>query len=434
MLGGFGLGMVVHFLAQVVAGRAMGPEVYGVYGLVIYNAALITGFFDAGLAVAMTTYTADADAQNNGEAVGQFVRAGVAVEVAIVGLFLFLCLLFNDFITERFFQSSGVLVLFFVGLVVVQGFFGLCGGVISGLRELKVKALVRLIQQTSLLVGMVIFIEYFSGGSRAALSVQLFSISLSLFIIFIFIKRIFKKRGFSAPSRQVMADKKKIKLVVKTVLPVSAAFVAFSCIRYSGPVIVNAVASPGDCGKILGLLVVLLSLGRVADSLFMVIARSLFPYLIKWHAEGNQQRSGKYISTIILLLIGGYGVLILGSWGVGEKIIGLAFGRVYIAAARYLPGVFLVFGLFSVCTLSKIALYSIKQQGAFLVMNLIGLAVFVLSVLAGCYLFPVSDSIWLVLLSMGVSSLTITVMSFGFYRGRVEDSVALDFHEYQDLK
>ncbi len=413
MLGGFGLGMVAHFCAQVIAGRHLGPELYGLYGLVIYNASMVAGLFDSGLAVAMTTYTAEATVSGSAEDIRRTLRAGLAIEFVITGCFLCACFLFLFFLAKAFFQGSVMLVLFFVALVIVQGFHGVWTGVLSGLREMRIKALTRLAQQASLLLAMIILVQGLSGEVCTALWVHLSSFCLALLITIFFVKR--KMRASTAVPAEASPrfDQKIIQPVLKTAIPVSVSYLAFSCIRFSGPLMLTVIA-PVDHGQVLGILVVLLALGRVVDSFFLVIGRSLFPYLLQWNTEGKRKRAGKYLFAVVLLMLVGYGTLILFSCWRGEAIVALAFGRDYMDAAGYLPGTLLVFGSFSIYTVSKIALYSIKQSGPFLVINLIGLAVFFSTIAAGNCLTGWTP-IGLLLVAMGLANITIIALSFSFY-------------------
>lgn len=428
MVGGFGLGMIAHFCAQVVAGRALGPEMYGLYGLVIYNAAMVSGLFDSGLSVAMTTHTAAPAGKSRGDGVRRTIRAGVTVELMIVTVFLVLCLVFHQSMAKVFFRSSTALLLFFAGIVIAQGICGLLDGVLSGLRELKIKAIVRFMQQAFLLMAIMILVQGLSLGVNAALASYLFSICLALFIIYWFVRGTLKGATGRPSLTGGLFDRESIATVLKTAIPVSVAFVAYSCIRFSGPLVLTLLASGSDA-TLLGVFVVLLTLGRVVDSFFMVIVRSLFPYLIKWHAEGSQQQSGKYLAVTILLILAVYGCLALISLQVGNEIIVFIFGSRYASAACYLPAVFIVFSSFSVCTVSKIALYAIKRPGVFLAINIVGLFVFCLIFLAGHSVLTAENHIYLILLAMGAANLIIIGMAFGVYKMSVKKGQVAEFSE-----
>lgn len=420
MLAGFGSAMAAHFFAQVVASRTLGPELYGLYGLVIYSSALVSGLFDSGMSVAMATFTAERTARKSKKGISTIVIAGINIEVVLSLGFAIICLAFSRLIADNFFSGIRYLVFFFIAIVIVQGFSGMFLGVLIGLQELKFVAIIRVIQQGSLLLLMLILVEGFSLSLAPTLLVHALSMSFALLFSIYFIKVNIKRENIVELFEDSVMEKYRdltfnLKAILKAATPVSIAAVGSSILQSSGPVIINYLSEDKPANQ-LGIFVILLTLGKVFDSIIFTISRSVFPFLVYWNVGGNLMKTKQYINWMTLLVLGGYLLLFLGSLITGTEIIYYIFGGNYKSAARYLPFALLVFCAISLGNIYKISLYSLKRPGIFLIVNFVAIFVLFLSLIAGGYLVSMKDLLYLIFFSMGLANVTVTLGAFMLYK------------------
>lgn len=419
MVLGFGASMAVSFGAQVVASRALGPEIYGLYGLVVSNAALISGFSDHGLSGAMAAFVAEKDAQGDRAGISSVIKTGIGVETALAILFGGMSLLFYAGLADRFFLGMPSLVFVSVAIVIIQGFYSVLSGVIQGLRELKYLALIRLIWQASLLLLIYFLIRGLSWGLGAALAIHVVSLLLALCVSLLLAWRSLSKHPSNEKKEEQSRDNSRwvhnTQAILKYATPISAAALVSSWIQSSGPAIMSYLSN-NNPGKQLGILMALLTLTRALDRVVKVTVRSAFPYLVNWNVKGNQLKIRQYVNLLTLSVVGGYFLLMVGSLLVGDRIILRVFGRDYLDVARYLPVALLAFCTISLQDIYGISLFSLKSPGLFLITSLVGTFAFIISLIIGERFFHRNDLIQLILLSIGIANMTIFVGAWFLFR------------------
>ncbi len=431
MLAGFGAAMVAHFSAQVVASRTLGPELYGLYGLVIYTAALISGFFDPGLSVAMATLTAEKSAEADAKGITSVVKGGINIELALTFLFAIICLIFNRLIADMFFSGIRYLVFFLAIILIIQGFCGMFLGAIIGLRELRFVAFVRFFQQVSLLLLIIILIKGLSLSLGSTLSVHTLSMSLALCLIIVFMKKCLRNNEIndnSIKARGYRYDEWKLNIeaILKVATPVSFAAIASSWLQSSGPAIMNYL-SGNNPGEKLGFFIILLTLGKTADTIITTVSRSIFPYLVHWNVGGDHLKIRKYVNVMTVFVLAGYLLLTIGSFVAGRNVICYVFGTNYQNASKYLPVALLVFCAISLRNIYKISLYSLKKPGLFLIVNLVGVSVLFVVLIAGECFLHLKDYIYLILLAMGLANITVTLGSLFLFKTELKAYSEFDF-------
>lgn len=419
MVLGFGASMATSFGAQVVASRALGPEAYGLYGLVVSNAALVSGFLDHGLSGAMAAFVAEKDTQRDRAEISSVVKIGIGVEIALAILLGGMSSLFYMGVANRFFSGMPSLVFVSIAIVIIQGFYSVFSGVIQGLRELKYLALIRFIWQASLLLLMYFLIRGLSWGLEVALVIHVLSLLLALCISLLLTRRFLHKHSTNEQKEERFGDNSRwvhnTQAILKFATPISAAAVASSWIQSSGPAIMSYLSNNSP-GKQLGILIALLTLTGALDRIVKITARSAFPYLVNWNVKGTQLKTKQYVNLLTLFVVGGYVLLMVGSLLVGDRIIPLVFGRNYLDVARYLPVALLAFCAISLQDIYGISLFSLKAPGLFLIASLAGAFVFITSLLIGDHFFHRNDLIYLILVSIGLANLTIFLGAWLLFR------------------
>lgn len=422
---GHGTSMVASLGVQIVASRVLGPETYGLYGLVVSNAALISGLLDPGLSGAMAAFVAEKDAKEDRTGISSTVRTGIGIEIALAAIVGSMFTLFSVGLADRFFSGIPSLVFVSAGIVIIQGFYDIFSGVIQGLRELKFLALIRLIRQASHLFLMYFLIRVSSWGLNAALSIHIISIFLALSISILLTRSFLHRKPTNTEKENRLEDSDRwiqnVKSILSFATPISVAYVASSWMQSSGPAIISYLTS-NNPGKQLGIIAVLFALSRPVDTIIKTVIRSAFPYFVKWNAEGGQSKTKRYVNRVMLSVLAMYTFLIVGSMLLGDHIIPIVFGRDYLAAAGYLPIALLVFCSISLQDMYGISLFSIKAPGGFLFIQLLGSLIFVLSVISGKYLLNGYDLIFRLLFSMGFANLIVFLGAAALFNARVRSS------------
>jgi len=432
MVVGFGASMVASLSAQVIASRSLGPEIYGLYGLVVSNVALISGIFDSGPAGAMTAFAAEKDAQKDGRGVSSIIKTGVGIEIVLSTLFASIVCAFNRGIADQLFLGMPSLVLFFTIIVIMQAFYGIFSGIIQGLRELRLVAALRLIQQFSLLLLMLCLVRGLSWGLEAALSLHSFSLFLAALTGVLLTQRIvrskYSMRSSSGSRESIWANAASI---LQFSLPVSMVAISSNWIQSSGPAVMNYFTDH-DPGDQLGILVVTLTLARSFDRILKTVIKSAFPYLVNWNTKGDLAKTRKYVTLMVLAVAGGYVFVILGSLLIGDQAILLVYGKGYSDVIRYLPIALLAFCAVSLSDIYRVSLFSLKSPELFLLVSFGGLLVFISILVAGRLLLDARDPIFLIFCSMGSAYLAIVLGAAILFRmllkrRRESDFVSLRF-------
>jgi O-antigen/teichoic acid export membrane protein len=424
MVVGLGISMAIGYITQVLASRSLGPEVYGQYGLVLANVAIIAGLIDPGLSAAMATFIAEREVKAGRSGVRCMINTGLYIELSLTVIVVLVVILFFKPITTRFFLGKSFLTIFFLILVVIQGFYGLLAGVLQGLRELLGLAIVRIVEQSTLFVILFVLITLSLLKLNRILTIQVISdssaLTLSIILIAIYLARLVspvdsKETGFQPWTNDIPT-------VVKFGAPVSAAAFATSLIQSSGPALLNYFTN-NNPGNQIGLLVVILTLARVLDRILTTIFRSAFPYLVHWNTQGKTSKTKQYTDYMAMFMIGAYIVLFFGSLVFGRSLVSFVYGNDYIGVATHLPLAILAFSASTLRDIYKVSLFSFKVPGAYLLINFLGTIFYILMLIAGKYLINIQDIVNLIFISMGASNLLITLGSIGLFNRKMNQNL-----------
>jgi O-antigen/teichoic acid export membrane protein len=423
MVLGTGFSMLASFGAEVIASRVLGPKNYGIYGLVISNVAVVGGALSPGISGAMAAFVAERDAKNDDKEPLPIIYAGISIEIVLSFFLISICMIFEQSLTNRFFNGSTTLTFFFVATAILNGFYGMIAGCIQGFRELKILAIARVLQRVSLLLMFLVTRGLFL-GTTPALSMNMVSIMLPLSVCFggVFlslhhreIKPVFGERLL----KQIQDGFRDIPSIVRFAVPVSIAATVTSFIQSSGPAIINYLSN-GNPGPHLGFLVVILTLARPFNRLVQTTIRSAFPYLVHWNAKGSLQKTKRYAVLATLAVVVGYALLGLIVMFLGRSVILLIYGPDYVDVTRYLPWAILTFVTISLQDIYRVLVFSVKKTVLFLVVNVLSLGVFGLSIFLGKALFHTDDFIMLQLFSMGAANLTVAIGAVLLFLKRVK--------------
>jgi O-antigen/teichoic acid export membrane protein len=426
MVAGLGGSMIISFLSQVLASRALGPEVYGLFGLVLANSALIAGFVDPGLSAAMATLVAEKEAHGDRDGLLSTIKTGVVVETIITAVICGLMIAFINIIADYFFSGIKYLPFLFVGLVIVQGFYGVFAGVMQGFRELRDLSIIRFLQQVIFLLLTLLVVWNITRGLIPALIYQTLSILLALIASVIYTIKYLGRypEGKKAETGTIInkflkSRERMTRDVLGIAVPISLAAVTTSFITSSGPAILNFLTN-NNPGTQLGILAVLLTLARTLDRVIKTIIRSAFPYLVRWNTVGSTQKTRQYAYQMVFFIGLGYLLIFMGAWFLGEPTILLIYGADYAEVARYLPMAILAYSMISVQDIFRVSLFSLKASSIFLIDNIIGVIVFFLCIFAGKVFLPNTTFIYLILFSMAVSNLIIAIGSLISFRYKIK--------------
>lgn len=417
MVAGLGGSMVASFLSQVLMSRALGPEVYGLFGLVLANSALIAGFVDPGLSAAMATLVAESEAQNDQDGLHSTIGSGIVVEILITTIICLVSIVFYKTIADNFFSGIQYLTFIFIALVIAQGFYGVFAGIMQGFRELRDLSLIRFSQQVLFLLLTLLVVRKITEGLIPALIYQILSILFALFVSVVLTNKYFKRplkdknvEDWSFLGKYLKSPRRMTRDVLGIAIPISLAAVTTSSITSSGPLILNFLTD-NNPGAQLGILAVLLTLARTLDRVIKTIIRSAFPYLVRWNTVGTPQKTRRYAYQMAFFIGIGYLIIFLAAWFLGKPTILLIYGSDYIEVARYLPVAIIAYLMISIQDIFRISLFSMKASTIFLVDNIIGAMVFVVCIFMGKDFIAPNNFIILILISMAISNLTIAVGS-----------------------
>jgi O-antigen/teichoic acid export membrane protein len=165
------------------------------------------------------------------------------------------------------------------------------------------------------------------------------------------------------------------------------------------------------------------------------VIRSAFPYFVQWTTVGDGKKVSRYMNLMTLFTSGCYLIVFIAAYFLGPLLISLLFGKAYLPAARYLPLAVLAYWTISMQDIYRVALYSLKGQIKFLLVNVGGACVYVLVLLVLRSYWPTIDLITLILSSVAVANLmVVSGAMIIFYRSLYRVSAAMPLYTGREVK
>jgi O-antigen/teichoic acid export membrane protein len=407
--------MVAGLGVQIVATRALGPEQYGLYGLVIANVSLLSSFLSPGISGAMATFVAEREAFKDFRGLIQVVRNGLLIELIVALLTTAIVLLFSKGITSGFFSGSLLLMIAFVILTNLEGFYGLLAGVIQGLRELRGLATIRVLERSSLLVLIVIGLSLDRQSLRGVLAAEVIASSIAILLCWLFLRIYIRRLNFGFQNPSAESNTVDYRSILSFSIPVSVAALSTSLIQNSGPSILTFYLQE-NVGEKLGIFALLLTSTRMFDRLLKTVLRSAFPYFVRWKAKGEHHKLHGYVIRMLILVSSGYLMIILAAKIGGEPIISVVFGSEYLSAANYLIITLVAFWMASLQDVFRIVLFSLKSTTLFLLINLVGTLLYFIVIVFVRGAWDTVDLISLLIYANIVANITVIIGSIVIYQ------------------
>ncbi len=409
MVGGLGMSMAAGLVVQVLLTRGLGPEAYGLYGLVVFNAALVSGVLGPGMSGAMGVLGAEHDAVKSIRKLTKLLKDGLLIQLLLSAALLLVVLWQAEEIAVRFFEQSSWLLYACLALAILHGFHGLFAGVLQGLRELKWLAISRVLERMSLLLFVLLLVIGVGSGVKGAILSQLLSVGFAIGLTMLLAKRFVNDRLKAETESQTDASESNYYgNIISFAVPVSVAAVAARLIQDSGPAALGYLFGT-SLETQLGVVVLLLSLARMLDMVLKTVFRSAMPYMVNWRASGNTQKVRAYLSKMALLICLCYIAILMVSVLAGRFLVTLAFGEQYALAASYLPLVVVAYWVVSMQDVYRIVIFSMKAQGSFVVINLLGTALYLAVLVVSANSLAAPDPIALVFTANAVAHIVVLV-------------------------
>lgn len=399
MMVAFGVSSVIGYGSHVIIARTLGPEDYGLFGILLSCIAIAAGF-GAGIPNAMVVFISKYEALNDKKMVHAIIKSGIKLQTFLILAFAAVALSLSAFLTSRFLNGSVMLFSAFVLVVPLTCFYGISTGILQGLREQKLIALIETLQNAFYFILILALFIVFGLGLKVIVGAYT-SISLLLCVAGIVLVRLMlRDRSEKSQATDVMR-------VIKFALPSSLITIIGSLLMKSAPILVKALGT-GDVDTSVGYTVLVLSLAGIPDRATRVVFRAGGPHMSRWHAQNNTKSLNSYTRRVILVMLLGCFLLVIGAHFFALPLIGKIYGRTYIPIIKYVIPTIVVFGTVSIANMYRAVMYAIGQPTRYLYLTIGSLVIYAFSI----YLLKETvDVVMSVIFAIGFSNVFLIIGS-----------------------
>lgn len=366
------LSMAVNYAFNILAGRMLGPAGYGLIGILISSAMILSTLVFGGSTKAVAKYSSEFEAKQM--PVFPVFVAGFKTHLILIAAFVIAAIALNSMMIRGFFDGKELLGQALIITVALYGISMFIGGMLQGLRALGVLGVYRLAQPLSRLLGFLVLSAVLSDRLAAAAVACVLTPLVGLWMA---VPMLWRFRHRSLPVSGAFP----IQTLLAFGLPASLLLGSSMLMANLAPLLAKWVAVE-DQNVLAGSMVAALLIVRGPLFLFKALYDSLFPYASRAIAVGDYvqirayARKGILVSCLVMVVFAAC-ILIL-----GEGVIQAIFGPEFSASNADL----LLLTLFSLFYFSGALLTDILAAAGRLWLTLISWAMGLLSTVMFCWL------------------------------------------------
>lgn len=331
------------FLFNVIVARSLGPEKYGVIGVLYSMITIVSLLLSYGVKEGMTKFISEFEAKKEVDKIYGSIKNGLKLELILASLFLISVFLSLDIILEEFLDQNIYLFSFFVLGVLFFVFTYLFRGILQGFRELKDSS-ISLVTEHFSRIGALLLLLLFWGQMNVeivGLSLMLAPFSSLVITLILLLKA---KERFSTKGRN------NFNKVVNFAIPTT--FIGFfsMCFLFSGPILIKFFGGSNSY-EAAGFFAAGIYLLRPAQALFNAFFVSIFPYLSRAEALEDKKNLNRYIKNSFILILGISAIIIIFSLLLGEWVIDLVYGKDFLLSGLDLSLMGMIIALYLISQL-----------------------------------------------------------------------------------
>ena len=316
---GFGASGILLFLFNVVAARVLGPSMFGILSILYSLIAIITPLLVGGLSTGLIRFVSAFEAKGKKEKIHGTLRDGFTLWICSFLLALAMSLILRESIKARYLDHSSFLFVVFILGIFSHSLLILIHGILGGLRELRYKAIITIVQYSFMLLFLLGFVLVLKLGINGA-SATLFGGALVSLIVAILICLKLKDRLVSDKPEGALKDF--FNFVGPVTLSNSLAILLLRC----GPLLIKTFGGI-EANKSAGLFASVFALISVMRVAVNALSSALFPNLCRADVLGDIKLQRRYIKKSVLLTSALCLLMIVGFGWFGPSIAKIVYGK-----------------------------------------------------------------------------------------------------------
>ncbi|MBI2105976.1 oligosaccharide flippase family protein [Candidatus Woesearchaeota archaeon] len=339
------LAFVINYVFHFYVGRTLGPEDYGIFGVLLSLIYIIVMPLMA-IQTTLSRYVAELNIKNEKEKLSYLFLRSLS-KGAVIGLVMSLLFIVISPLLSSFLKINMISPLIILGSSIVFAFLvPIVRGFLQGIQNFKLLGLTFIIESFSkIFFGIpLIFLGF---GVNGAITGFALSFLLPLIILVYFVKRIFKGKRTRFNTSQIY----------KYSFPVLIMLLALTGLYTWDVVLVKRFFDPVEAGQYAALSL----FGKIIFFATLSISMVMFPKILELNAQNKRSLSLLFKSILITLFLGLTASLTY--FLMPEFIVAMLFGKEYLIISNLIWIFGVVMTMFSICYLISyynIALHKIK--------------------------------------------------------------------------
>lgn len=399
----FIIASIFGYGSQIIIARILGPSDYGLLGILMSNVSICLAL-GSGIPNALVRFIPKYEATNDKKMVYATIKSGIKLQIFLNLAFIVIVVSLSLILEDMLFNNMAILIAFLI-IVTLGYFYGLCSGILQGLREQRLFAVMESSQPMLYFLLILVLLIGLKLGLKGAICAYILTLSLLFVLGAIITKSAIKIRLEKSQDNN-------INNLIKFALPSSAISIADSIAQRSAPIIVKALGT-GEVDKLVGYIVVILSITGIFDKLVRVIFRAAAPHMSYWYEQGNIKSINLYILRMSITIISAcvLSIIIAHFWA--YQIIDAIYGDEYIPITKYIIPSIIAFSFIAIANMYKVIMYAIEKPIIYLYLTIGGLMIYIsMSYIISRY----TDVIMSVIFSFGLSNLLLIIGSMVFIK------------------
>ena len=319
--------ILANYILHIAIGRFLGPEMYGVFGVLMSLYLISDAFFGTGLPKAVSKFMSEHENKKS-----YIYQISLKLQLALTAIFSLFFVLFAKQIALILNDKSLTNYIIFIGIMMIPlsllslyscGFF-------NGLRKFKQQALIRImhISFRTILALLFLYLGFRLFGVLIAFLIS--QIVALIYCIFYFKSKISsKEEPLNSEEKKTISAKK----IFMFSLPIVAASLTFTLVRNVNILFIKSFLVDN---YLVGLFTAAATLSNLPFLVFAPVSLTLLPSISKAASTNNMELIKKYISQstryLLILLLPVTAMTMTSS----EKLLQLLYSVDYVAGAGVL--------------------------------------------------------------------------------------------------
>ncbi|MCK4529088.1 oligosaccharide flippase family protein [candidate division WOR-3 bacterium] len=313
------------FMFQMLAGRWLGVDGYGLLSVIYSSICIVTVFVIDGVVQGLARFIAFYQAKDDNDRVRQSIQTAFIIYVTLLFGALLITLLFRNFFLERLFNKHIIILEQFLLGVWALSLFRFYNGILQGYRQFHILSFGIWVKEFMMFVIMALIVKCWGfSGVEAPWSIAISAVIALLLVIW-------SSRKKSFPTIKWKQFDKLHPEIIRFIIMGGIISLMNQWIIRSGPILLKIIGGEG-ADSLAGLFNAMLIPLTPFKTVVIALLLGLLPNLSRAYSTGDEKLIKRYIYKSIAI-VGGLIVFIIPIYHFyGPQIVKLLFGNEFIVS------------------------------------------------------------------------------------------------------